>query len=350
MAKEHLPHDAAYKQFFRNRDMVASLLRSFVPESFIADLDFATLEPYPTAHVTDDFRERHNDIVWRARWKDTDVYLLLLMEFQSNEDWWMAVRILAYTALLWQDLIREGKLRRGDTLPPVFPLVLYNGIPAWTAPREVSELLSCTHEDLMPYQPRQRYFVLDERRVPQETLEAGEGIATLLLRLERELEIQGILPILDDVLRQLQGEQYLELRRLFTAWVANVVFKRANPTGEIPQFKNLQEARDMLAEQIDQWKDKYIQQGMLLGEARGISIGEAKGISIGEARGEARGIGLALLSFLTARFGTLPEAVSASIAEISDRQTLLDLSQSACRDESFQEFLEILEQGGKQKQ
>jgi len=77
MAKEHLPHDAAYKQFFRNRDMVASLLRSFVPESFIADLDFATLEPYPTAHVTDDFRERHNDIVWRARWKDTDVYLLL---------------------------------------------------------------------------------------------------------------------------------------------------------------------------------------------------------------------------------------------------------------------------------
>ena len=47
MAKEHLPHDAAYKQFFRNRDMVASLLRSFVPESFIADLDLATLEPYP---------------------------------------------------------------------------------------------------------------------------------------------------------------------------------------------------------------------------------------------------------------------------------------------------------------
>ena len=58
MTGERFPHDAAYKRFFRNRDMVASLLRGFVPEPFIADLDFETLEPYPTAHVTDDFRER----------------------------------------------------------------------------------------------------------------------------------------------------------------------------------------------------------------------------------------------------------------------------------------------------
>ena len=338
MTGERFPHDAAYKRFFRNRDMVASLLRSFVPEPFIADLDFETLEPYPTAHVTDDFRERHNDSIWRVRWKDRDLYLLFLLEYQSDEDWWMAVRILAYTALLWQDLIKEGAIRRGDTLPPVFPLVLYNGNKAWRAPTDVAELLTATHASLAPYQPRQRYFLLDEGRVAEQKLAEGQGLATLLVRLERARDMQAILPILDDMLIQLQGETHLELRRLFAAWLSEIVLKRAGITENIPQFNDLREVRDMLAERVEQWKHDYIQQGVLLGEARGISIGEAKGV------------GRALLNFLHIRFGLLPDEVIASIEGISDSQKLLDLSQVAYSAESLHTVVEVLEHMGQPKQ
>lgn len=44
MENERIPHDPSYKQFFSNPDMVASLLRDFVPEDFIRELDFSTLE------------------------------------------------------------------------------------------------------------------------------------------------------------------------------------------------------------------------------------------------------------------------------------------------------------------
>ena len=43
MEKTHTPHDAAYKRFFSDPLMMESLLRDFVPEHFVDDLDFSTV-------------------------------------------------------------------------------------------------------------------------------------------------------------------------------------------------------------------------------------------------------------------------------------------------------------------
>jgi hypothetical protein len=51
----------------------------------------------------------------------------------------MAVRILSYVGLLYQDLIRSGQLTASGQLPPVLPLVLYNGVRRWQAPEEVAD-------------------------------------------------------------------------------------------------------------------------------------------------------------------------------------------------------------------
>ena len=69
MGKERMPHDSAYKQFSSNSEMVESLLRDFVSADFIADLDFSTLERCSGSYVTDDLRERYDDIVWLSAGK-----------------------------------------------------------------------------------------------------------------------------------------------------------------------------------------------------------------------------------------------------------------------------------------
>ena len=43
----------------------------------------------------------------------------------------MAVRLLAYVGLLYQDLIRARQFAPEGRLPPVVPVVLYNGRPRW---------------------------------------------------------------------------------------------------------------------------------------------------------------------------------------------------------------------------
>ena len=71
-----------------------------------------------------DLRQRHGDLVWRVRFRDEQwLYLVLLLEFQSNVDRSMAVRMLTYTGLLYQRLIDEGVLREHGALPPVLPII-----------------------------------------------------------------------------------------------------------------------------------------------------------------------------------------------------------------------------------
>ena len=122
--RENTPHDESYKLLFSHQEMVESLIRDFVPEEWVHELDFSTLEKQGGSYVTDDLRERHDDIIWRVKWRGRWCYLYLLFEFQSDVDVWMAVRIMVYEGLLFQDLIKSGQVKAGDLLPPVFPLVL----------------------------------------------------------------------------------------------------------------------------------------------------------------------------------------------------------------------------------
>ena len=62
-----IPHDVSYKTFFRFPDMVRALLLDFVPERWVARIDFDSLTPASGPGTTDDLRERPNDLVWKVR-------------------------------------------------------------------------------------------------------------------------------------------------------------------------------------------------------------------------------------------------------------------------------------------
>ena len=346
MDKERLPHDQSYKMLFSDPEMVSSLLLDFVPESFVHDIDFSTLDRVSGSYVTDDCRERHDDIVWRVRYKEEWVYLYILLEFQSGLDPWMAVRILGYTALLWQDLIRRGEIEEGKKLPPVFPLVLYNGGQKWTAAQDVADLQFPIKGPLEAYQPRQKYFLIEESQVSEECLADADGIAAFLLRLERANDPGAILPIIRDMIERLRGPQYRNLRRAFTIWLTRVAFRRSELIGSEAELTDLQEVESMLAERAPLWKQEYIHQGISIGEAKGrmegISIGEARGEARGISIGEANGLAMALQDYLESRFGVLSQEVRSRIAENPDPQCLRELTRTAYRTDSFEVFLEEL--------
>ena len=123
-------------------------------------------------------RQRHGDLVWRLRFGDERwLYVVLLLEFQSAVDRSMAVRMLTYTALLYQKLIAEGVLRELSVLPPV----IYNGRRPWTVPVDVAELIASGRgASLARYQPSQRYFLLDEGRVGGADLPSDNLVSALI--------------------------------------------------------------------------------------------------------------------------------------------------------------------------
>ena len=161
--------------------MVRDLLDGFAARGWSGALDFDTLAPLPASFVSEDLRQRHGDLVWRIRFRDDRwLYLVLLLEFQATVDSAMALRMLTYTALLYQRLDADGVLRDRGALPPVLPVVLYNGRRPWTASVEMTDLVAVGSDLLAPYQPSQRYYLLDGARVADADLPADNLVSALI--------------------------------------------------------------------------------------------------------------------------------------------------------------------------
>ena len=57
-----MDHDHSYKLLFSHREMMADLLRGFVKAEWVNLVDLATLERVHSSHVSDDLRDREDDI------------------------------------------------------------------------------------------------------------------------------------------------------------------------------------------------------------------------------------------------------------------------------------------------
>ena len=160
MPRKQTPHDGSYRRLFSHARMVEDLIRRYVEPPWLERLDFSSLEMVPAHYVSEELEQRESDVVWRLRYGPAGewFYVYLLIEFQSRVDRFMAVRVLTYIMLLYEDLILKKRLTRSGKLPPVEPIVLYNGTRKWTAPLQLAELIESLpgHES---HQPRFEYRV-----------------------------------------------------------------------------------------------------------------------------------------------------------------------------------------------
>jgi predicted transposase YdaD len=275
-------HDHPYKLLFSNAEMIRDLLLTFVKEDWVRELDFNTLEHRPGSFVTDDLREREDDIIWSVRWGSRRLYVYLLIEFQSVSDRFMAVRIMTYLGLLYQDLVRTGMVGAGEPLPAVLPLVLYNGKSAWTAPLDIRALIEEVPGGLDRYRPALQYLLIDEIRWQESELVSARNAVAALFRLERSRQPEEVRAVLHELVGWLRAPEQARLRRDFTVWFARTFLPGRAPGQTFPEFNDLQEVDAMLSETVIEWTKKWKEEGL----ADGLAKGRAEGLTEGEAKAQ----------------------------------------------------------------
>ena len=255
-------HDSSYRLLFSHARMVADLLRGFVRAPWVERLDQGSLEKRSEISIGDRLDRREEDLVW-CLYETDGAATYLLLEFQSSVDRHMALRMLAYVALLHQDLLRRGEVSGVQPLPPVIPLVLYNGVARWTAPLEVADLgrrLPGSERQ----QPRLEYVVLDARRAP---LPAEENLAALLFELERGRTPEDIDRAVTRLSRLLAAPADAGLKRAFTTFLRQSLLPARFPGAAIPAIHDLEEVGPMLRETVKGWTEDWLKQGERRGEA-----------------------------------------------------------------------------------
>ncbi|MDO4232246.1 MAG: Rpn family recombination-promoting nuclease/putative transposase [Lautropia sp.] len=307
--------DASYKLLFSSPELVRDLVLGFIPDEWLHSLDYSTLEKLPGSYVSDDLRHRADDVIWRVRTGEDWVYLYLLIEFQSSPDRWMAVRMMTYLGLLYQDLIRRKELSAGRRLPPVLPIVLYNGDARWTAATDIADLIPKAPGLVAQYLPRLKYLLLDESELARRAdLSQLKNLMAAVVRLEHPENETAIIALIDELNEWLQGEP--ELRRLFAIWIRALLLRRNKEAWALPKVQDLKELRMGLAEKVERWAKEHEQRG----EQRGRQEGLREGLEKGQAEGAQQAQTLILQRLLARRFGELPPQILGKIQHASPGQ------------------------------
>lgn len=300
--------------------MVEELLRGFLPPYWVERLDFSTLRRGSGSVITDDLRERHNDVIWSLCWKGEKgkphrFWIYLLLELQSKPDRYMAVRLLTYVGLLLQDLIRTKNLEPGGLLPPVLPVVLYHGKPRWRAPLDLASLFAPVPREGRHHLPQLSYRLLDAGRLPLNRPGLRDNLVAATLRLETA-EARDAVSRLEDLRILVPAD----LRRIFDIWLDGRF--RRYPFGAIipPGTINL-ESGTMLEETFKEWEQKMRREGR----------------REGRQEGEVQGMQKVALDLLRQRFGPVPQNVRERVRALSSSSELRKLTRRILTAKSLQD-------------
>ena len=295
-------HDASYKLLFSSPELVRDLVLGFIPDEWLHSLDYRTLEKIPGSYVTDDLRHRADDVVWRVKVGPEWVYLYILIEFQSKVDPWMAVRMMSYVGLLYQDLIKAKQVLPQRKLPPVLPIVLYNGDAPWTAATNIAELIPKVPGLVSQFVPHMQYLLIAENQYTEAGLAQMHNLAAAVMRLQRPHDQAAVLEVID--LLNLWLADNPELTRIFAIWIRAVLLRQSKHDLTLSKVQDLKELKMTLAARFEEWAQQHRQEG------------KDEGRCEGQREGEAR----LLQRLLVARFGPLSQETLSALDVASTAQ------------------------------
>lgn len=77
-------HDIGYKYLLSSKRIFIQLLRSFVHQGWVRDMDEETIMRLDKSFILQDFQGKEADLVYRLSLNGKDVIFYLLLELQAN--------------------------------------------------------------------------------------------------------------------------------------------------------------------------------------------------------------------------------------------------------------------------
>jgi hypothetical protein len=316
-----LTYDSCYKLLFSAPQLVRELITGFMPVDWLHSLDYDTLEKVPSNYVGDNLRQRTNDVVWRIQAGGEWVYLYMQLEFQRTIDTYMAVRVMDYLALLYQDLARRREVLPKRRLPPVLPVVLYTGIVPWDASTDMAAMVARAPQLPEKYHPRLAYLLIDMSQYQDSDLKAMNNRVAMAMRFEKA-NLEDLPPLILHLSEMLDGDT--ELHRIFSIWMRELLYRRSEGVLLLPELVNLMEVNMSLVQSLHNYRQAGVLEGKQEGKREGKQEGEAH----------------VLQKVLAQRFGPLPPDIASRIAVASPVQleAWVDrLGAAQCLDDVFED-------------
>ncbi|MCC8400275.1 MAG: Rpn family recombination-promoting nuclease/putative transposase [Rickettsia endosymbiont of Platyusa sonomae] len=267
-------HDQLFKRIMGNEIAAQEFLEYYLPSNFKEQLDLSKIKVEKESYIEESLRRKYSDIVYAVSTKNKEsAFIYILLDHQSTSDYWMALRLWKYTLLLC-----ERHKKNNDKLPVIYPMIMYNGVEEYSAPRNIWELFTdpMQAKELMvsDYQLVDLQSMSDDEIVQQKHL----GMMSYVMK---HIHQRDMLKLWEEFLRRFKLEVLIDKENGYIYLESFLWYTDAK----------LQEEQQLELEQV---LAKYLSEEEQVNIMRTIAQkyieeGEFRGIQIGEARGEARG-------------------------------------------------------------
>ena len=245
--------DNSYKRIFNEPELFCQFIKDFIPISCLKDIKPEDVE---------DYTERFLPLISEARDSDTvklmkvkDMFVIALIEPQTDVNYLMAFRFLEYCAYIWRVWIddREKEKKGSSTvkkfkLPPIIPIIYYSNTGNWTAPVRFVDKVALS-DIFRKYIPDFSYEVVGLSKYSVDDLMAFEDILTFLLiidKIKKPEEIKEVLKRLNETyLNKIKDKIPDNLLELLRAVITLFLAKLNIPENEIEQITEKIKRKEM---------------------------------------------------------------------------------------------------------
>jgi predicted transposase/invertase (TIGR01784 family) len=167
----HQIDDKIFKATMQNKDAVTLFLAKFIPAEVRQHIDLESLELDNTEYVTGQLKKLQSDVVWKGKFKDQDLHLILLFEHKKDLDRELFIQILLYLCCIWLIDLQNNK-----PFSCILPIVVHQGAGGgvWET-RDFHHFFAHLPPEFLKYLPNFKFLLTNVQREPnQKILELPE--------------------------------------------------------------------------------------------------------------------------------------------------------------------------------
>ncbi|MBN2802453.1 MAG: Rpn family recombination-promoting nuclease/putative transposase, partial [Deltaproteobacteria bacterium] len=245
----------------------------------------------PTEHISDKLDRRANDCVWKVKIDDgRELFIFIMIEFQSTPQRLMPLRMSTYRNLLYQHLIKSGEIEKNHKLSPVLPIVIYNGDKEWRYPTSLFDIIDNSGDELLELIRNDSFLLFDINKISKETLESknmekSKNYVSKIFSLEQSAQYGHIINVVAQIHQWLDESKDEELSKALAVWFNNVLRPSKQSRVQLPLFENFSEVKSMFLKNLERIVDKAEEEALERGRMEGMEKGVEKGKLQGREEG-----------------------------------------------------------------
>ena len=271
---DYASHEGLFLKVFKDKENTKHFLREHLPEGVLdhADLDSLYLEN--VSYLDDNLRKHFSDLVFSVRIGEEEfsaAKVYLLFEHKSSPEPLVGMQVLRYMALQWKEMYDQGQTV-GGKLPPIIPIVIYQGRGAWQARASFQELVEMPSEAFKVFVPDFTFAFFNIGKVDEEKVQENVVLKfyVAIIKALDSPELRDLLPQLTQGLYESLGQrtalEYIEIFFKYLTKATEAVGREdyAKALGKIPEGGD-----EIMTTLAEEWKQEGREEGRKEGVQKG---------------------------------------------------------------------------------